>query len=437
MRQILGGVKHVEYEVEKERNDGIRISCIVTATPFRGPDGELIGIVVNYKDITERKRIQQHLQQQERLSAVGQLAAGIAHDFNNILMGIIGNAQLLWTSADVPESAKENLKSIMEEGQRAEHLVRQILDFSRKSITQQMSFDLRSFLKESIKFLRCTIPESCQIILEMAPGDYLVNADRYQIQQVLINLAVNAQDAMPVGGELRFRLSRFTLDSGERPPFSDMQLGEWIVLSVSDTGVGISSEVLPHIYEPFFTTKWVEENTGLGLAQVYGIVKQHDGFIDVESQIGEGTTFIIYLPSLDVKKETIEEKATEELLRGRGETILVVEDEPDVLTVIEKMLEQLGYRVLTSANGQEGVKVYDQHKEEIAMVLADMFMPGMSGMGLFHVLKEQDPNVKVVMMSGYSLEKADEELLSHGIVNWVQKPMGFTKLGQIVNKALT
>jgi len=386
------------------------------------------------QEMAERKRMEEHIVRQERLAAVGQLAAGIAHDFNNLLTGIIGYAQLLEMREDVPESAKKDLKRIEREGGRAAHLIRQILDFSRKSIIQRQPLELVAFLGETIKFLQRTIPENTHIVLATSYGEYSVNADPAQMQQILTNLAVNARDAMPEGGELRFQLSRFTLVPGEPPPCPGMSPGEWIELSVSDTGTGIATEHVPRIFEPFFTTKEVREGTGLGLAQVYGIVMQHDGFIDVESELGKGTTFLIYLSALGGGEEVSEEKAPEEIRRGRGETILVVEDDPMVLEMVGKMLEELGCCVLTAGNGEEALSVYDQHGEDILLVLTDMVMPGVDGMELFYALREQNSQVKVVVMTGYPLKDAEGELLSQGIVAWVQKPIDFGKLTQVMAK---
>ncbi len=418
------------------RKDGTPIDVQLTASRIQQGGRDIIFVVA--RDITESKRVQEQIQERERLAAVGQLAAGIAHDFNNILTGIVGYAQLLQMDANVAEFIKDDLKQVEAGGHRAANLIRQILDFSRKSIIQRQSLDLVSFLKETIKFLERTIPESIHITLEMTPGEYLVSADPTQINQVLTNLAVNAKDAMPEGGELKFRLSTFTLAPDERPPLPEIPPGEWIVLSVLDTGSGIPPEIKEHIFEPFATTKNPGEGTGLGLAQVHGIVKQHDGFIDVESSAEEGTTFIIYLPALYVEKETPEEEeGSEELLLGQGETILVVEDESSVLATIRDMLEQAGYRVLTATNGQEGVGMYDRHKNEIALVLADMVMPVMGGVELFHVLKAQNPDVKVVVISGYPLGEEAEEFLSQGIVGWMQKPVDFSKLVRMVHETLT
>jgi len=422
------------YETALLSKDGRVIPVIVSARPLF-EEGKFAGVLTAFTDLTEHKRMEEQIRRQERLAAVGQLAAGIAHDFNNLLTSIIGFAQLLRMRADIPGSAKADLELIMEQGRRAAHLIRQILDFSRASLIQQRPLDLAPFLKEAVKFLRRTIPESIDISLDMGPGQYWVQADPTQVQQVLTNLAVNARDAMPGGGKLRLRLSHFTLEPSARAPFPDMRPGEWVTLSVSDTGVGIPPEVLPHLFEPFFTTKEAGKGTGLGLAQVYGIVKQHEGFIDVQTEVGRGTTFTIYLPSLPVGEEAEGEEEREEMPQGQGETILVVEDDPQVLGTCQAMLERLGYRVLTATSGSQALEVCDQH-EEVALVLMDLVLPEMSGAELFQSLRSRDPEVRVVAMTGYPLEEDGRGLLEQGIVDWMQKPLDFARLAEVVSQAL-
>jgi len=440
--QALGGNGSVsDYEVGFIGRQGENVPCSLSVRMVTDEEAgaKIIGTM---RDISERKRTEEALReaqeksvQQEHLAAVGQLAAGIAHDFNNLLTGIIGYAQLLQMGEDLSESAKEGLKSIEGEGQHAARLIRQILDFSRKSIIQRQRLDLIPFLKESIKFLQRTLPESIQIVERLDADECYVYIDPGQVQQVITNLAVNARDAMPEGGELRFGLSRLTLKPGEHPPVPEMSPGKWIVLSVSDTGDGIAAEHLPHIYEPFFTTKKAGQGTGLGLAQAYGIVKQHEGFIDVKSEIGKGTMFAVYLASVGMSEEVVEEDV-EECAEGHGETILVVEDNPVVLRTIGKIIEELGYRALLVDSGQEALGVYEQHRGETDMVLTDMVMPGMDGVQLFHALKEQNPDVRVAMMTGYPLEDEEKELLSEGSVTWVQKPMDLEKLGRVVKATI-
>ena len=388
------------------------------------------------RDVTKERETQQLLHHQQGLAAVGQLATGIAHDLNNTLMGVIGLAELLAKRADVPESAKGDLKSIAGAGLHAAYLIRQTLAFSRKSVACHRPLELAPFLKESIRFLRCTIPESVQIILEIPPDDYLIHADPARVQQAFTNLAVNARDAMPDGGELRIRLGRLELGPGEPPPSPGMSPGKWVVLSVSDTGIGIAPETLPHIFDPFFTTKEASEGIGLGLAQVCGVVKRHDGHISVESQVGKGTTFTVYLPALAVNENT-GEGVGEEMSRAHGETVLLVEDDRQVLMAGKAMLEHMGYQVLTAGDGVQALEAHSTHRGKIALVLSDLVMPRMSAVELYHLLRERDPTIRMVVVSGYPLKDEIEELLNQGITSWVQKPLLLEDLAQVLHRALT
>jgi signal transduction histidine kinase/ActR/RegA family two-component response regulator len=434
LHQLLQPPTEVPYhEVEVEGPP--RRVFEVKARPLAGGPASGRWLLV-LRDATTDRQVQERVQQQERLAAVGQLAAGIAHDFNNLLTGIIGFADLLQKRPDMPEPARARLARIVEQGERGAHLVRQVLDFSRTAVSQLQPLDLVSFLKEVSKFLERTIPESMRIVVESAPGTYMVRADPSRMRQVLTNLAVNAYDAMPEGGDLALRLSHFTRQPGELPPCLGMPAGEWVVLAVSDTGTGIVSEALPHIFEPFFTTKEPGKGTGLGLAQVYGIVKQHDGYIRAESQEEVGTTIVIYLPALAVHRETHREEVLEDIPQAHGETVMLVEDEPVVLEVCQVMLEHLGYRVLTATNGQQALAVYIAHQHEIALVLMDMVMPVMGGVQLFQALRELQPSVKAVVMTGYPLEEEGRQLLAEGILAWIQKPLNPTQLAQTLRRVL-
>ncbi|UCC86533.1 MAG: PAS domain S-box protein [Anaerolineales bacterium] len=451
------------WEVQVRRRDGTVIWIADNAQAIRGQDGRVLHYEGTLEDITERvtaeaerdatlgalqesnRRLEEALAelkvtqtqalQQERLAAVGQLAAGIAHDFNNLLTSIIGFAELLQIQVDLPQAARADLARIVKQGQRGAHLVRQILDFSRKSISQPQSMNLASFVKESARLLERTIPENIRILVDVDLAELPVRADPTQLQQMLTNLAINARDAMPAGGQIRIGLSHLRLKPGEDPPYPDLPPGEWGVLTVSDTGAGIAPEILPHIFEPFFTTKGIGQGTGLGLAQAYGIVKQHDGHIDVISQIDRGTEFTIYLPLYVSRRVAQEEPA--QIPRGRGQTILLVEDEPTVLLVGQTMLERLGYRVLTAVNGQQALKLYSADQDEIALVLTDMVMPGIDGMTLLRALKAQNPSVRGVMITGYPMRgEGVEEFPAQGIVGWLQKPLTLTELAQVVSRAL-
>lgn len=403
-----------------------------------GPEAE--GWVMVVRDVTEQRDIQKRMQQQEKLAAVGQLAAGIAHDFNNILTSVIGFAELARYAPGVPAPVIEDLGHIIRQGQRAARLVRQILDFARKNIVAKRLVNLPELLEDIVKLLERTIPESIHLELTIEPGEfgYTLNADPTQIQQALTNLAVNAADAMPQGGILKFSLARLTLSKNQPLPCPDMTTGDWLVLTVADTGVGMSPEVQKHLFEPFFTTKEVGQGTGLGLAQVEGIVKQHEGCIQVDSQVGQGTTFTLYFPALSSPQsmEVQIRPPDKEKQPGLGRLILLVEDNRSVLEVVEAMLKDLGHQVLTATNGRRALELYEQHQDNIALVVTDLTMPEMGGLALAEALHDKNRAVKILGMTGYPLNVKNEDLLAQGIVGWLQKPLTLEQLTQQLKRVL-
>lgn len=407
----------------------------------RDASGKPLRAVGIHIDITKAKELEQRVVQQERLSAIGQLTAGIAHDFNNTLTSILGFAQLLHQLPTMPEEARKDLAIIISSGKRAAHLVQQMLDFSRQSIRCPKSLDLIPFLKEIIKFLRSTIPETINLHLDIEPGDYLIQGDPTQIQQLLTNLVINARDAMPKGGDLPVKLAREKILQGTSCALCQQTFfGEWITITVSDTGSGISPELLARIFEPFFTTKEVGKGSGLGLAQVLGIASQHGGHLTVQSEPGRGTSFVIHLPPVMPGSLDAEVSTADQIIMGQGQTILLVEDEPSVREAMQTMLQHLSYRVLAAANGQEALDIYTAHQgtgaEPVAMVLSDMVMPEMDGAELFYALQAKNPALKFVLMSGYDPEGKREELLEQGLIDWFQKPLSLEALSAIIGKAM-
>jgi PAS domain S-box-containing protein len=392
--------------------------------------------VITVREVTEEREIQARIQMQDRLATVGQLASGIAHDFNNIMAAIMVYTDLLQKDLALFPTGSERLAIIQQQVQRATSLIRQILDFSRRSVMEQSNLDLLPFIKELEKLLARLLPEVIHLELSYQPEEYWVKADPTRLQQVFMNLAVNARDAMPEGGTLFFELDRMHLQSGERPPFPSMRPGEWIRIAVKDTGEGIPPDKLPHIFEPFFTTKPVGEGTGLGLAQAYGIVKQHDGFIDVQSQLGVGTKFTIYLPALSVtEKETIPQKDLAGI-EGEGETILVVEDDWVTLAALRDLLETQNYNVLMSQNGIEALEIFEQSSDSIDLVVCDVVMPEMGGVALYNALREQYPHVKMLFITGHPLQEENQALLEKGSVHWMQKPFSVPDFSQVVQELL-
>lgn len=392
--------------------------------------------VLTVREVTQERENQARIQMQERLATVGQLAAGIAHDFNNIMAAIMVYIDLLRSDQNLLPNSIERLTIIAQQVQRAASLIRQILDFSRRSVMEQSVLDLLPFIKELDKLLDRLLPETIRLELSYQPEVYLVKADPTRLQQVFMNLAVNARDAMPEGGSLHFELGRFNLKPGEPPPCPDLLPGEWIWVSVRDSGAGIPTEALSHIFEPFFTTKPIGEGTGLGLAQAYGIIKQHDGHIEAYSRPEEGTTFIIYLPALPIPQTVIPVPEAIPVVSGGGKTILIVEDDQVTREALKALMESQNYYVLTAADGEEALQIYTRDWKTIALVVSDVVMPKMGGVALYRALMERWPEVKMLFITGHPLQGENQALLAEGGVAWLQKPFSVPDLNQAIQTLL-
>jgi PAS domain S-box-containing protein len=421
------------------RPDGTSRTVDLLFFPIETAKGPIIGGIV--RDITERRRAedalresQKQLQQQERLAAVGQLAGGIAHDFNNILAAIILYAQMPLRRPDLPSAVRSSLQTILKESRRAADLIQQILDFSRRAMMKTEALSLVAVVTETLMLLRRTIPEHIRLVTEVTSHPCIVQADRTRIQQVLMNLALNAKDAMPKGGDLRIAVTPVNTAPQDEPPLPDMPPGAWVCLSICDTGTGMTKQVQEHLFEPFFTTKEPGKGTGLGLAQVYGIVKQHGGFIGVDTDVGKGTTFTIFLPLVDERDEEQGAGGRTAPLRGRGETILVVEDAGRLRRAIKAGLEQLGYGVITATNGQEALETVSL--QDIDLVLTDLVMPEMGGEALLRSLRTQDPHVKVIALTGHVMDRDVTELQAAGFADAVSKPFSIEDLSRVVRDVL-
>jgi signal transduction histidine kinase/ActR/RegA family two-component response regulator len=407
---------------------------IFELTTHRLLDGPLAGHwILLLNDVSLEREQQAYLQAQDRLATVGQLAAGIAHDFNNIMAVITLYAQALLTR-DLPEEDQDRLKVINRQAGQASHLIAQVLDFSRRSVVERRPLNLSPFLKELVKLLQRTLPETIAVRLDLDGSDYSVSADPTRLQQALMNLAVNARDAMPRGGELRFALHRH----GPRwqPELPDMEPGEWIRLTVSDSGKGIPREELAHIFEPFFTTKEPGEGTGLGLAQVYGIVKQHDGYIDLTSEPESGTTFSIYLPALSLPPGGTDPEDLEEPVPAAGETILLVEDDEAMRAALARTLADLNYRLVIAANGEEALQHFEADPAQIDLVISDLVMPRMGGEDLYQTLQRHYPGTRMILFSGYPLAGETRQFVEQSGIHWLQKPFSAAAIAEAIAAAL-
>jgi PAS domain S-box-containing protein len=411
--------------------DGARKWGEVSGAPIIR-DGQVVGLVAVARDITERRRMEEQLRQQERLAAVGQLAGGIAHDFNNILASIILYAQMGLRRSDLHPGTKDALETILDESRRAADLVQQILDFSRKAVMETQPVSLGALVRETSTLLRRTIPENVRLVTGLESRSCTVQADPTRIHQALMNLALNAKDAMPEGGELRIRVACETVAPGDVPPLPAMEPGGWARLTVSDTGTGMSQEAQEHLFEPFFTTKEQGKGTGLGLAQVYGIVKQHRGFIDVETARGEGTTFTIFLPLMKGDEENEHRPGggaadgEDAPAQDQDETILVVEDADPLRGAIEAGLTSRGYRVISTADGREALDAVAEQR--VDLVLTDVVMPHMGGEALLQALRAADARLPVIAMTGHLVDTDVEGLRSAGFAAALSKPFSIEAL---------
>lgn len=400
-----------------------------------GQEGEE-GYTLLIRDTTEAHQFQARTQEQERQAAMGQLASGIAHDFNNIVGSIILYSEMLMNDTDLVGKDRERLATILHQAQRAAALTRQILDFSRTGLIEPHRINLGQFIEQIAKLLTRTLPENIRLSLLQRDENIIVHVDPVRMQQVLMNLAVNARDAMPDGGELLIELRNVTFSDGDEFPHAEMSMGEWVQLTIADTGVGIKQEVIPHIFEPFYTTKEPGEGSGLGLAQVDGIINQHDGYIVVESEEGKGTAIQIYLPSYQAEAETALILNQTKELQALRETILVVEDDFNSRTAVSEALKSHNFTVLCASDGQEALNLIEKNEGGIDLVLSDLVMPGMSGIGLFRELKNNHPDIAMMVMTGYPMSDNTRGMLEEGGVTWLAKPIHSRSLVRAIQKVL-
>ena len=407
----------------------------LSATALDG-DGDSQGHIVLLRDISRDVERQRKLEQQDRLAAVGQLAAGIAHDFNNMLQAISGFAELIKLDEQAPESVLGMAHGVRVQAQRGAQLVRQILDFSRKSASERRHLNLDALVNESMEMLQRTIPESIRIVTEVEPADYGVRGDPTQLQQVITNLAVNARDAMPHGGELRIGLSWYRLDPDATRPDPSMPDGEWIRLTVADTGTGVDPEVQARLFEPFVTTKAPGEGTGLGLAQAYGIVTRHGGHLAFTTAPNRGSVFSVYLPPHLDAADDVEVEPGRGLVNGAHRRVLLIEDAPLVRTATLKMLEKLGFEAQAAADGEEALDLLLREDYRFNLILSDVVMPGIGGTELRQRLVTRGVDIPTIFMSGFALGGEDREILVDSSVGWLEKPFSAEQLSEALRRHL-
>lgn len=424
---IAEGKTYFESECINQTLRGKPVHVLLQFT-FPSHREKMSHVLVSMMDITERKRFEEHILQAQKMKAIGTLAGGVAHDFNNLLTGIRGHASLMLLTMDATHPHHEKLKKIEELVQSAAELTSQLLGFAREGRYEIKSSDMNEIVSTSAIMFGRTRKE-IKIHTNLQEGLWTVDVDQSQIDQVLMNMYLNAWEAMPRGGDLFLQTENAVIDE-TTARLHNIDPGRYIKISITDTGIGMDEATQQRLFEPFFTTKHMGHGAGLGLASAYGILKGHSGTITTKSTPGEGSTFTLYLPSKTGHAPgTV--KVPDKRTRIRKKTVLLVDDEEAVLEVNKEILKTLDYNILTARNGQEAIKIYSKHKDDIDLVLLDMIMPEMGGGETFDILKTMDPQVRVILLSGYSINGEAKEILKRGCRDFIQKPFS---LGQFAEK---
>ena len=388
-------------------------------------------------NISQRLLLEEEFRQSQKMEAIGQLSGGVAHDFNNLLTVIMGNLGLMQSSDQVGPEIAESVQAISHAAKQAANLTRQLLAFSRRQVMQSLNLDLNEVVDHITKMLRRVIGEEVKLQLDYAPQVLPIHADPGMLEQAILNLSINARDAMPKGGQLLLRTAAINLTEEEAGQMRLARAGAFAVLTVTDTGTGIVPENIEHVFEPFFTTKEVGKGTGLGLASVYGIAQQHHGWVTVASEVGCGTTFDVYLPLLTTSVVTASPSALAKEIPHGTETILLVEDDKAVQMIANITLTRLGYRVMVASNGLEALKLWEARKNEIQLVLTDMILPeGLSGKDIAERFKMEAPGIKIIFMSGYNAEIAGRDFSKTEGDLFLEKPFGMHDLAAMIRKSL-
>jgi len=427
--EVTAGVTTVR-ERPLLRKDGTVLTVEINARLL--PDGRILGTV---RDVTERRQLEQQLRQAQKMEAIGRLAGGVAHDFNNVLTAVFGYVDLLREELPQDSDAQKDLSEVRKAAERAASLTRQLLAFSRQQVLEPVVLELNELVTDFEKMLRRVIGEDVELRLALGADVGNVRADPGQLHQVIMNLVVNARDAMPTGGKLILETANAELTATYAELHKPVVPGPYVMLAVSDTGTGMTPEIQARIFEPFFTTKEKGKGTGLGLSTVYGIVKQSEGYVWVYSEPSKGTTFKVYLPRVDAAADELSKPKATGTLAGT-ETILLAEDDAILRPLAKQLLEKLGYRVLEGGDAAEALAAAQRHTGPIHLLIADVILPGPSGRELARRLAVARPDTKVVYVSGYT----DDAIVHHGMLepglNFLQKPFTPATLARKVRDVL-
>lgn len=432
----LNRTEFKNFEHHCKRKDGEVVYIESSGVPIYDNDKELIGFRGIDRDITERKNIEEKYRQSQRMEALGTLAGGIAHDFNNVLTPIIGTAQLSLFGMDKENPLYENLQTIHDGAKKASSLVRQILAFSRKQLISTKSLNLNDLIKDFSKMLQRLIREDIELHIDLAEDLDNITADPSQIEQILINLVVNARDAISKNGEINIRTRNANITDNDTYDINHNLLqGQYIELLISDNGSGINKKILSRIFDPFYTTKDVDKGTGMGLSTVYGIVSQHKGHIKIETSIGQGTSFHLFFRKSDKEAETKDENSPS-LIKGGNETILVVEDNLDVRAIIIAALNHYGYNVFEASNGKDALRLFDELDRNIDLLLTDIIMPRIGGLELAKEFQSRQPDLPVIFMSGHPQDTVPMDLIASRQITFIEKPFNPQNIALKIRLAL-
>jgi len=434
IQNVIMGV----YNHQNKKYSWIKIDAI---PQFRENEKKPYQVYTIFDDITkqkeaevEKKKLEEQLYQSQKMESIGRLAGGIAHDFNNILVGIMGYAELLKMHfKDTDSKEGEAAEVILKSAVRAAKLTKQLLGFARKGKYNPVSLNINELIQETISVTEKIFGKKIRVNFDFEEDIEAIEGDKNQLDQVLTNIIINARDAMPGGGTLTLKTENVYIDKRHPEYYWKFKPGPYVKITITDTGIGMTEQIKSHIFEPFFSTKGAGKGTGLGLAMVYGIVKNHGGYIEVESQVHKGTSFILYFPASKQEIQEVEEK--KKIFRGDA-TILIVDDEKYVRNLSEEMLNALGYKILTAENGKEAVEIYRDKQDSIDMVLLDMIMPEQGGKETYFELKKIEPGVKVLLSSGFSMNGQAEEILKAGVRGFIQKPYSIIELSEKVHEVL-
>lgn len=422
-------------EIHQTRRDGARIIVDGRWTLVRDDQGAPTSILVINTDITAKKGMESQFLRAQRMESIGTLAGGIAHDLNNVLSPILMAIDMLQSNA-TDEASKRWLEVLRTNAERGGDMVRQVLSFARGVEGERVALQPKHLIKEIVKILRETLPKSVEINYHLPADLWIISADATQIHQVLMNLCVNARDAMPGGGSISIRAENTLVDENYARMHIEARAGRFVIINVSDTGTGMSPEIQSRIFEPFFTTKEMSKGTGLGLSTAMTIVKSHGGFMNVYSEVHQGSQFTIYLPALDAPGMVEAGALQTELPLGNGELILVVDDEESIRVITRGTLETFGYQVLTASDGTEALALYADSKNEIAVVLTDMVMPFMDGPATIRALRRMNPKVRIIGASGFAAGHSAADASLEGVSVFLNKPYTAEKLLKALARVL-